>query len=413
MIPVAHEPSPGAAKMRPHRLAYFETLRGCAALAVVFGHILAAVKLQGFAVTAVLALLNTPLAILVNGRGAVVFFFVLSGYVLTLRAIETSDRRLVIRGALKRWPRLAGPVLITTLMSCALWNLNLYSHSEVSDIVGSDWLKHFAYSSLDLNALPDMDWTAAFLQGSVTSFISGAANFNSNLWTMKYEFFGSFAVFLAAYLIVRYRSGLAQATVLLAIFGLLSAYNLLYLPFGAGLALAALHASGRTRLPAEMVGLTVFAALYILGFREGSPSYPFFAGASPVSDTLTVAFTAASVALIAGLTAWPVARNALSGTFGRLLGKLSFAVYLVHIPILMSAGCAAFLVVYPGWGGNAASLALACATLGGTAVTALVIANADIRWVAFLDRAVMAATKPRSPRADQPQLASPSPQPGG
>jgi peptidoglycan/LPS O-acetylase OafA/YrhL len=269
-------------------------------------------------------------------------------------------------------------------------------------------LKHFAYSSLDLNALPDMDWSAALLQGTVTSFTGGAADFNSNLWTMKYEFFGSFAVFLTAYLIIRYRSAATQGLVLLVIFGLLSAYNLLYLPFGAGLALAALHASGRARLPAEMVGLTVFAGLYILGFREASPSYPFLAGVSPVSDTMTLGFTAASVALIAGLTAWPAARNALSGRFGRLLGKLSFAVYLVHIPILMSAGCAAFLLVYPGWGDNAASLALACATLCGTAVTALFIAEADIRWLAFLDRAVTAAMKLRPARAGQPELASPS-----
>jgi peptidoglycan/LPS O-acetylase OafA/YrhL len=405
MMPAAYEPLPNAAHSRALRLAYLETLRGCAAFAVMFGHILGAMKLQGFAVTAVLTLLDTPLAILVNGRGAVVFFFVLSGYVLALRAIETSDTRLVARGALKRWPRLAGPVLVTTLMSCALWNLDLYSHAEVGKIVGSDWLTHFAYGSLDLNALPDTDWAAAIIQGTVTSFIAGDSSFNPNLWTMQYEFLGSFAVFFAAYLIIRYQSVVTRGAVLLAIFGILATHSLLYLPFGAGLALATLHSSGRTGLPADLARFMVFAGLYILGFREGSSSYPFLAGVSPVSDTMTLGFTVASVALIAGLTAWPVARDALSGQFGRMLGALSFAVYLVHIPILMAAGCGAFLLFYPDCGGNAASLALACATMGGTLLAALAITAADVWWLAFLDRAVTAMMKMGGPRAVQPGLA--------
>jgi peptidoglycan/LPS O-acetylase OafA/YrhL len=106
-----------------HRLAYPETLRGIAACAVVLAHLLMTARFQGLPAEMIGSAIRTPLAILINGPGAVIFFFTLSGYVLTLRAIETSDAGLVVRGAIKRWPRLAGPVLLSTLFSCAILHL--------------------------------------------------------------------------------------------------------------------------------------------------------------------------------------------------------------------------------------------------------------------------------------------------
>lgn len=50
-----------------------------------------------------------------NGSAAVVLFFGLSGYVLTHRALATGDIGSLLRGMIKRWPRRAGPVLLTVV----------------------------------------------------------------------------------------------------------------------------------------------------------------------------------------------------------------------------------------------------------------------------------------------------------
>src|SRR5690242_11784453 len=52
---------------------------------------------------------------LVNGTAAVLFFFVLSGFVLTRRYFATGDAMILARGAVKRWPRLAGLVLLVVM----------------------------------------------------------------------------------------------------------------------------------------------------------------------------------------------------------------------------------------------------------------------------------------------------------
>jgi peptidoglycan/LPS O-acetylase OafA/YrhL len=187
------------------RLAYLETLRGLAALAVVFSHIFATANLHGWAAGLALAGKYSPLSLLINGCGAVIFFFTLSGYVLTLRALETNDTRMILRGAVKRWPRLAGPVLASTLMSWALWHFGLYFHTEAAKLATNDWLLHFAYGTLDLEHLPDMRLIAAIRQGVWGTFVRGDASFNSSLWTMSYEFAGSFAIFLAAFLTIMFR----------------------------------------------------------------------------------------------------------------------------------------------------------------------------------------------------------------
>src|ERR1700728_2842757 len=54
---------------------------------------------------------------LIYGTAAVTLFFVLSGFVLTRRFLMNGDQQIILRGAIKRWPRLAGPVLVTVLAS--------------------------------------------------------------------------------------------------------------------------------------------------------------------------------------------------------------------------------------------------------------------------------------------------------
>src|SRR6201982_1232216 len=76
---------------------------------------------------------------LFNGTAAVTVFFVLSGYVLTRKYFESGDDGILIRGALKRWPRLMGPVLIVVLASYFLFITGAYRFESAAKLTGSDW----------------------------------------------------------------------------------------------------------------------------------------------------------------------------------------------------------------------------------------------------------------------------------
>jgi hypothetical protein len=114
------------------QLVELEALRGIAAMIVFFHHflLLIAPRLHGrnFPDDPI-ALVRTPLFALVNGSAAVAVFFVLSGFVLTVGAMEDRDWRQFLIGVLKRWPRLALLVVVVNIASAIFFMLGLYRDS--------------------------------------------------------------------------------------------------------------------------------------------------------------------------------------------------------------------------------------------------------------------------------------------
>ncbi|MBS0638813.1 MAG: acyltransferase [Proteobacteria bacterium] len=384
------------------RLVHLESMRGVAALVVVVAHILGAVALTGPAATIMLEALGTPLAIFVNGRAAVIFFFVLSGYVLVLRAVATHDARLIASGTLKRWPRLAGPVLFSTILSSLLWKYGLYFHSQMGEVTGNDWLKAFTFAFGDRNIVPPMGLRAAIEVGTMLTFLKGDQRFNSALWTMVYEFYGSFALFFTGFLLLFARQLWLRISIVVVIFAAMSWWSLYYLAFGAGLLLAVLHLQGMRHLSAWAAAILVAGALYLFGYRPEAAIYRWIGWGSTLTDTVTLVWIATATGLIAAVSACTPFRRALSGPVGRWLGVMSFPIYLVHLPVLLSAGCATYLTTLR-FGTNLASAALAAVTVLGTLLVAAVLTRLDRRWVRQLNRladrvvatvAVRLATRP-------------------
>jgi peptidoglycan/LPS O-acetylase OafA/YrhL len=177
------------------KLMELEALRGVAAVIVLFHHFLLVVapRLHGrnFPDDPI-ALVRTPLFALVNGSAAVAIFFVLSGFVLTLRAMEKRDWGQLLTGVAKRWPRLVPLVAIVNILSAIFLMLGLYhDHSWFgagifkpgTSVIGS-----------------------ALIEGVFSTFFTGSTDFNAALWTMHYELFGSFAAYATALLLIFQKS---------------------------------------------------------------------------------------------------------------------------------------------------------------------------------------------------------------
>ncbi|MBK1660526.1 acyltransferase family protein [Paracraurococcus ruber] len=322
----------------------------------------------------------------VHGTAAVIVFFVLSGFVLTQRALATGDGRPLARGAIKRWPRLAGPVLAAVLLSWALFRLGLYAHAEAGPRIGSGFLATFGDAHPDGPVEPSLP--GALLQGAVFSLFRGGPgdhSYNTVLWTMRYEFLGSFIAFgLGLALLQLGHASLAMRMALVAVTALLVRFaETYYVTFVVGVGLSLLVAARPPRIPLPLgLGMVVLAG-WLLGYREGSPDHRLVDLLYPGTPPATYVHAGAAALLILALTGTERLRDALSGPWAAWLGRLSFPLYLVHVPVICSAGAWAWLAL------EGTGLAVAGALLATTLLSlllALPLAGFDLWWTRRLEQ---------------------------
>jgi peptidoglycan/LPS O-acetylase OafA/YrhL len=131
----------------PKKLIELEALRGLAALVVLFHHFMLGFtpRLHGmFYPDQPYSLFGTPAFAFVNGSAAVMVFFVLSGFVLTVGILKSQRAAGVFVAALKRWPRLALPVMAANTLAELLMAHSLFGNAHTAaTTVPSSWLGLF------------------------------------------------------------------------------------------------------------------------------------------------------------------------------------------------------------------------------------------------------------------------------
>jgi peptidoglycan/LPS O-acetylase OafA/YrhL len=321
------------------KLIELEALRGIAAVIVMLHHFLVVVapRLHGrnFPDDPI-ALVRTPLFALVNGTAAISIFFVLSGFVLTLRAMENRDWRQLVTGAVKRWPRLVPLVVTTNMLSAIFLLLGLY-HDRT-------W---FGTGVFD----PDTPvLRSALIDGLFTTFFHGSARFNTALWTMHYELFGSFAAYATALILIFQRSfALAMLTgaivlVLTAVFT--GDGGIYYAMMVSGVLIARIYMERDTLAAAlafmhpwraPIVLVTAALAIVLCGYEGYSRPVGFYAFMAPFASPQLepVLHGIAAIAIVALVLFCEPLRRQLARPAAALLGRLSFPLYLVHLPILL------------------------------------------------------------------------------
>jgi peptidoglycan/LPS O-acetylase OafA/YrhL len=324
-----------------------EALRGAAALIVVLYHCMMGYLPQysgyipGHADN---RLQGSVFFIFVNGPAAVCLFFVLSGYVLTRRYCESGDTRILLKGAVKRWPRLAGPVLVTTFISYALFFLHLYDFNKAGIKSGSLWLTEFGNGFAQVHGpyatLQSIHYWNMLLQGAFLTFFRGDWLFDSSLWTMKPELMGSLIAFGIAPILLEARKASVWATlwlvaVVLAVlhfaWPILAAF-----PIGVALAVS-LPSHYVLRLRFAIPALLV--SFYLLGYSgSAAGAYKIFGYLTAYGMPDVYPQIAGAAMLISLIEIVPPLRNVFSGKISAWLGDLSFPIYLVHVLIICSAG---------------------------------------------------------------------------
>src|SRR5262245_59292762 len=112
---------PSNEKGSGHRVEFLDGMRGWASLMVVFAHLLPCF----LAITT--PMYRQPyLTFISDGTLAVYIFFVLSGFALSIRFLQTGSSRIPVELALRRYPRLTLPIFASCAIAFVLMKLHLF-----------------------------------------------------------------------------------------------------------------------------------------------------------------------------------------------------------------------------------------------------------------------------------------------
>lgn len=389
------------------RMVPLEAIRGIAAVIVVVYH--------GFLSFAphVMAGGNRPAQILrefgtglVNGGAAVSMFFVLSGFVLSLPFARGNGFRRSFTAIFKRWPRLAGMTALATLFAWLLIEVSGKTYLIAGHAAHAPWL--VTHGNSPLNDHYALTWYDALQEGAISVFTLGHVHFDSALWTMRIELFCSIAVFLLAPFIFMLRGWVLRMTLLIG--GSILAgtsFPFTYMAdFLCGMALAVFASEGKLPQLTGVGASILFAiALFSFGFR-GSQHFLVYEPVRallPAGDSNHYVWDCGAVAIMIAVLGYRPLYGFLSQPWAAWLGVLSFPIYVVHEPILLSLGAASFLHGIALFGRSGGAALAVTVSVAASVACAIPLAWADRRWCAALGRFtrflfIPERYAPRSPR---------------
>jgi peptidoglycan/LPS O-acetylase OafA/YrhL len=304
------------------RLEFLDGLRGWGALMVFLYHLI------------VQLLSNTAppykskyLAFLLDGDFAVFIFFVLSGFVLSIKFVISPGKYSLTQAVIARYFRLMLPIIITSffaymlMLAHAMYNVPASVPSNTPQ-----WLGVY------FNFEPTLAYFLQFNLYYVFFNFNPGANFNPVLWTIAYEFTGSMLVYL---IIGFFRTDKNKTYLVPIVFIIL--FNLFNNPiiacFAIGYLFAELYVAYSQRLEntpwVSWLATALFAVPVICStfYRTGHHFY--------------IALLASL--LVLSVTFSSVLKRFFSNKVSRFLGQISFPLYLIHLPLICSFSSYLFL----------------------------------------------------------------------
>jgi peptidoglycan/LPS O-acetylase OafA/YrhL len=332
-----------ASGLKVTKINSLDSLRGAAAFVVLCHHLLLIQPAAWLSYSQSLPfrlenpwswIYATPLSLLVNGQASVLIFFVLSGLVLALSFVGR-DRQDYAPFLIKRFTRLWPAFAVAILISAGLqWLAGRIPPAGVSNWFLGSW-----------NVPPSLQVVAQHLE--LTQFLSKASGELDNpMWSLVHEL--RISLIFPALVFFAFRwpfSATALSIVLMPIcFVILgSAYRDIAASFAdtgiyiwlfvAGAVLAANLQIARNLMASlsRPVWTAVWiASLALLMFAKGGDIYPLHKAAKLLAAGM------GAIAIVAMCTGENRITRLLETPLPAWLGKVSYSLYLIHVPAMLT-----------------------------------------------------------------------------
>ena len=257
--------------------------------------------------------------------------------------------------------------------------LRLVEHNEY-------FSSHWKFPPSIFMALKEGLWTSCF---SVN-----VPRYNGALWTMQYEFKGSLLLFGALSLTARSRNRWLVVLILAAV--CLSYNGSPYAEILCGSLLCMLWCERGAMLTNKPLALALLTASLFFAWRF--PIRMSLGNAGGVANAWIDSMIAA-IGVVSAVAFSPLLQRALSTRTFVWLGKISFPLYLIHTPIILSVGTGTYVFLRTiGWGHESAAV-VACAviavvSLAAGALGAVTVEPWSIRIGTVVYRRLFVADRP-------------------
>ena len=291
---------------RPTRFRFLDALRGWAAVVVLFHHIF----VDGLPANSFMAdRLFWSKCFFMNGTFAVCLFFVISGFSLSIGYLQSGDDRGLARMAAGRYLRLAVPIFAICAITYVLMALNVIPPATLRP------------SPLDIfgNFTPTVQGLLEFSLFNAYVSQSTVGSYNPPLWTMFYEFLGSFMVFATIAIL---RPLHLRTWMLGFLFAILAVYQSFFALFIAGILIADLFGKIDDPKSRNIAGAILCGAGLVLSFLPETGS--------------RLMYVAAPVCMVAGVALFAPVKRLFENRVGDFLGWISFPLYLVQAAVIYS-----------------------------------------------------------------------------
>lgn len=328
------------------RAIYLDNFKGIAAFFVMVHHLFVAylpVSYYGNSINCYYNtpfmdwLSQTPFAFLINGNFWVFVFFMVSGYLMFIQGSKLNAKTFSSK-FLNRYIKLLIPVIPICVIVFLLKNImngSLFYHIKVGMDIGSPWLQNSYHVPISLSAL---------LLSPFTIFLKGDVTFSNAFWMLDKLLISSLLVLVVAYTFqnVKKYKRLKYALICFAILFL----NHYYLPTFLGGLIYLLSSYDikkifKNRFTMILIAVVIFiVGVVCAGYPSGRiPSnfytylekYRILKEYIPTVDYYHI--LGAFCILILLINSSKI-KNILEWRGFSILGKNSYSIYLIHIPII-------------------------------------------------------------------------------
>lgn len=328
------------------RIEWLDGVKGLACVGVVLHHFLLAflpatyygdISFSKFSNGFDVKMAQSPVAFFINGNYMVALFCLISALVLSLKVMGLQNKEEICNIFIKRYPRLMLPIAPVVLLVYLMLRFDWFCHLEIVPLTQSPWLGSYYLEKVGFGRCIESLF--------VTTWYANDSTFSNAFWMLGQLLFGSYlAIVLSTFAWRANRKALGIIYLFCAV--LYVRVNTLHLAFVLGVLLAYCFREWKGMFGHTWIGvLCLVIGIFLGGYPSGVQPvnvYRFLNGLPDIILSYQFWHIIGAFFTVYGIWNLSVCQRVLKCNVFQFLGRISYAVYIIHIPLIFSASCYIF-----------------------------------------------------------------------